>query len=97
VSAPASGYLLDTNYLSELVRVKPDPRALSWIDQVPEVAIYLSVVTLAEIRKGIDELATGARRAKLDKWLTEELPLRFAVRILPVDAAIADRWGALAA
>ena len=95
-STPAS-YLLDTNYVSELVRVQPDARAVAWIDSVEEASLFLSVMTLAEIRKGVDELATGARRTHLDTWLTVELPRRFAGRILPVEAAIADRWGALAA
>ena len=93
----SSGYLLDTNYVSELVRVKPDARAFAWIDQEEERTLFLSVVTLAEIRKGVNELATGARRTQLDTWLTVELPRRFVGRILPVESAIADRWGALAA
>jgi toxin FitB len=97
VSPAAAGYLLDTNYVSELVRILPDTRAVAWIDSVEEASLFLSVITLAEIRKGVDELATGARRTQLDTWLTVELPSRFAERILPVEAAIAGRWGALAA
>lgn len=97
MSATPASYLLDTNYVSELVRVQPDARAVAWIDSVAEASLFLSVITLAEIRKGVDELATGARRTQLDTWLTVELPRRFAGRILPVEAAIADRWGALAA
>ena len=78
------GYILDTNYISELVRVKPDVRAVEWIDRVPETSLYLSVITLAEIRKGVDELAHGARRVHLNEWLTVTLPGRFSGRVLDV-------------
>lgn len=59
--------------------------------------MYLSVVTLAELRHGIERLASGKRRIQLDEWLRADLPLRFEHRILPVDAAVADQWGQLVA
>jgi toxin FitB len=92
-----SGYLLDTNCLSELVRVKPEPRVIEWLEAVDENLLYLSVLTLGEIRQGVAALALGRRRARLDAWLETDLPDRFAGRILSVDAPVASRWGMLSA
>jgi predicted nucleic acid-binding protein len=92
-----SGFLLDTNCISELVHPKPDPRVVDWMDAVDEGLLYLSVLTLGEIRKGVAGLPQGKRRAHLETWLEVELQARFSGRIVPVDAAIADRWGLLAA
>ena len=92
-----SGFLLDTNCVSELVRVKPDPRVLKWMDAADESLLYLSVLTLGEIRKGLAALPQGRRRTRLEVWLEGDLRGRFSGRILPVDAAVADRWGLLAA
>ena len=90
-----NGFLLDTNCISEVVSMKPDPRVLAWLDATDERTLYLSVLTLGEIRKGIMTLAEGKRRAQLDLWLEIDLRNRFARRILPVDDAVADRWGIL--
>lgn len=92
-----SGFLLDTNVISELVRPRPEPKVTSWIDAIGEDALYLSVLTLGEIRKGIASLPAGPRSNVLESWLISDLPIRFAARILAVDAAIADRWGRLSA
>ena len=92
-----SGFLLDTNCVSELVRNKPDPRVMEWLDAADEELLYLSVLTLGEIRKGLAELAQGKRRTRLETWLDAELRARFSGRILPIDAPVADRWGVLAA
>ena len=92
-----SGFLLDTNCLSELVRVKPDPRVLGWMEAADEGLLYLSVLTLGEIRKGLAGLAPGKRRTQIETWLEVELNARFSGRILPIDAPVADRWGLLAA
>ena len=92
-----SGFLLDTNCISELVRVKPEPRVLEWMEAADEEMLYLSVLTLGEIRKGIAGIPQGKRRARLEAWLAVELQGRFSGRILPVDAGVADRWGRLAA
>jgi predicted nucleic acid-binding protein len=91
-----SGFLLDTNCISELVRAKPDPLVLEWIDSAEESLLYLSVLTLAEIRKGIAGLPQSRRRTHLETWLEFELQARFSGRILSIDAAVADRWGLLA-
>ena len=92
-----SGFLLDTNCIAELVRVKPDRRVMEWMDAADESLLYLSVLTLGEIRKGLASLAQGRRRTRLETWLELELQARFARRILPIDAPVADRWGLLAA
>jgi toxin FitB len=92
-----SGFLLDTNVISELVRPRPAPQVTSWIEAIGEDALYLSVLTLGEIRKGIASLPPGPRSSALESWLNSDLPIRFAARILAVDAEIADRWGRLSA
>ena len=90
-------YLLDTNAISEWVKPRPDPGIVLWFDEVDEDRTYLSVITLGELRKGVDRLAGGRRRDRLDRWLTSELPDRFGGRVLPVDGAVADQWGRLLA
>jgi len=92
-----SGFLLDTNCISELVRPTPEPRVLEWIEAADETLLYLSVLTMGEIRKGLAGLVQGKRRTLLETWLEVELQARFAGRIVPIDAAIANRWGQLAA
>ena len=90
-------YLIDTNVLSELRRKTPDPKVVQWFSQRPAGTLYLSVLTLGEIRKGIEALPDATRRLALLDWLETELPAFFTGRILPIDAAVADRWGRLVA
>jgi toxin FitB len=90
-------FLLDTNAISEWVKPQPDPGIAAWLDEVDEDRTYLSVITLGELRKGVDRLPGGRRRDRLDQWLISELPERFGDRALAVDAAIADQWGRLLA
>jgi toxin FitB len=92
-----TGFLVDTNCISEVVRVKPEPRVLAWIEAADESLLYLSVLTLGEIRKGLAALPQSRRRSRLETWLEVELRARFSGRILPIDVAVADRWGSLAA
>ncbi len=92
-----SGFLLDTNCISELVRPKPEPSVLEWMEAADEATLYLSVLTVGEIRKGVAGLAQGKRRTQLETWLEVDLQARFSGRIVPIDAAIADRWGLLTA
>jgi predicted nucleic acid-binding protein len=91
-----SGFLLDTNVISELIKARPDPGVTQWIEATDENLIYLSVLTLGEIRKGITSLPEGRRRLRLEAWLDRDLALRFSGRILPIDHAVAYRWGRLA-
>jgi predicted nucleic acid-binding protein len=92
-----SGFLLDTNCISELVRSPPDAHVVAWMRAVNESLLYLSVVTLGEIRKGAAILPQSKRRAYLESWLESDLQVRFAGRILAIDNPVADRWGWLTA
>lgn len=90
-------YLIDTNVLSELRRKSPDAGVVAWFTQRPPATLYLSVLTLGEIRKGIETVNVEARRQALIDWLETDLPNFFIGRVLPVDEAVADRWGQLVA
>jgi predicted nucleic acid-binding protein len=92
-----SGFLLDTNCISEVVRLKPEPRVIAWMEGADESLLHLSVLTMGEIRKGLAALQQSKRRTQLETWLELELQARFSGRILPIDATVADRWGLLAA
>jgi toxin FitB len=92
-----TGFLLDTNCISELVRPRPEPRVMDWMEAADERMLHLSVLTVGEIRKGVAGLPQGRRRTRLETWLEVELKARFAGRIVPIDGAIADRWGLIAA
>ena len=90
-------YLIDTNVLSELRRKEPNPGVVAWFEERPATTLYVSVLTLGEIRKGIEALGKSKRKLKLLDWLETELPAFFAGRILPIDEEVADRWGRLLA
>src|SRR6478735_2829747 len=85
--------LLDTNVLSEVRRPAPEPKVLAWLDTIDEDRAFISVASIAELRRGIALMAEGRRRAALAAWLAADLPARFAGRILPIDPAIAECWG----
>jgi predicted nucleic acid-binding protein len=91
-----SGFLLDTNVVSELVKPKPNSNVTQWVRATDESLLYLSVLTLGEIRKGITSLADAGRRIRLEAWFDGDLVLRFSNRILPIDHSVADRWGRIA-
>lgn len=88
-------FLLDTNVISEWVKPQPDPHVIAWLAETDEDRTFLSVVTFAEIRLGIELLPAGRRRQRLAAWLEDELTSRFEGRILPVDRRIAETWGIL--
>lgn len=90
-------FLLDTNVVSEWTKPRPDQGVVDWLAAVDEDRVFLSVITLAETRRGIERLAAGSRRQRLDTWLREVLAPRFEDRVLPVDATVADRWGTIVA
>jgi predicted nucleic acid-binding protein len=86
-------FLLDTNVISEPMKARPNAGVLAWLAEVDEDTVFLSVVTVTELRYGIERLATGKRRDRLDDWLRKDLGSRFEGRILPVDVGIADACG----
>lgn len=90
-------YLLDTNVVSETIRRNQNRAVVEWLEQVPAEALFISVLTLGEIRKGVEALADKKRRERLRLWLERELPVWFEDRVLPVDLAVAERWGRLLA
>ena len=88
-----SGFLLDTNVVSELIRPVPDGNVVRWIEETDESILFLSVLTLGEIKQGVERLGSGRRRGRLESWLQVDLPSRFQGRILRIDESITDRWG----
>ena len=86
-------FLLDTNVVSEWAKTRPDTGVVAWLAEADEDRVFISVITLAELRHGIERLPAGARRDRLDTWLSEQVPARFEARVLSVDAETADRWG----
>jgi len=90
-------FLLDTNVIAEWVKPRPEPRVVSWLADIDEDRVFLSVVSLAEIRHGVESMQAGRRRERLATWLIDELPARFDGRILRVDEQIAHGWGVVMA
>jgi toxin FitB len=88
-------YLLDTNIISELIKKTPHPSVLKWIDTTDNDTLYISVITLGEIRKGISGIQDLKRQEKISHWLDIELPAYFEERILDIDTKVADMWGRL--
>ena len=93
-----SGYLLDTNVISELMKARPARSVADWIVSTPEELMHLSVITIGEIRKGIDLLDEDEpKRGALQSWLDHDLRVRFAGRLLSFDEWVAERWGQIEA
>jgi len=90
-------YLIDTNVLSELRRKSPDPQVVAWMQARPRQSLFLSVLTLGEIRKGIERVEDALKKQLLNDWLEVELPNYFVGRLLDIDVHVADRWGRLLA
>ena len=90
-------YLLDTCVISELVTRQPEVRVVQWVDSIEEERLFLSAITIGEIKKGIEKLAASRRKEHLVAWLERDLLLRFQGRILPVDVGVMLVWGALVA
>lgn len=86
-------FLLDTNVISEWTKPRPDSGVVAWLAEADEDRVFISVITIAELRHGIERLPAGRRRQWLDAWLTEQVPLRFEERLLAVDAETANVWG----
>jgi predicted nucleic acid-binding protein len=90
-------YLLDTNVVSEWVKPRPAAEVVDWLSDVDEDRVHISVITLAELRHGVERLPAGRRRQRLDDWLRHDLPDRFEGRVLTIDAEVAQQWGTIVA
>ena len=90
-------FLLDTNVVSEWVRPRPEPRVVAWLADADEDRVFLSVITLAEIQRGVDLLPAGRKRERLAAWAAGDLPERFEGRLLDVTREVAREWGAVSA
>lgn len=87
--------LLDTNVLSEVTKPRPESCVLEWLDGLDEDRSFVSVVSIAEIRRGVALMDKGRKRDALDEWLARDLPQRFEHRVIPVDERVAMAWGDL--
>jgi len=90
-------FLLDTCVISELAARRPDPGVVAWIDDIGEEKIYLSVITIGEIKKGIEKLPESRRKGELSEWLEDHLLVRFRDRVLAIDTDVMLAWGELTA
>jgi predicted nucleic acid-binding protein len=87
-----TGWLLDTNILSELRRPRPEPKVIAFVAAQPLDSLYISSVTLAEIRFGIELVTDAGRRAELNDWLTHKVRPMFEQRVLPVSEDVMFKW-----
>jgi toxin FitB len=88
-------YLLDTCVISELVAKQPNFNVLEWVDSVDPDGVYLSVVTIGGITKGIEKLPNSKRKQELSDWLENELLIRFQENLIELDVNILVQWGKL--
>jgi predicted nucleic acid-binding protein len=90
-------FLLDTCVISELVTRKPNPHVVQWVDSLDEDQLFLSAITIGEIKRGIEKLADSRRKSALREWLEGDLFIRFRDKILPIDTLVMLVWGQLTA
>lgn len=90
-------FLLDTNAVSEWTKPQPNPGLVSWLNAVDEDRVFLSVVTLTELRYGIERMTAGKKRQRLEEWLASDLAGRFEGRVLSIDSSVADACSRLIA
>jgi len=90
-----SGFVLDTNVISETLRPRPNANVSSWVKGQPRSLQFLSVISVGQLRRGFILMPPVEHRTRLEQWLEHYLLPTFADRILPVTVSIADRWGVL--
>jgi toxin FitB len=90
-------YILDTNVISELAVARPSQKVIDWIGSIDSEQVYLSVLTIGELKKGIDKLPDSERKTRLDVWMREDLLVRFEGHILNIDIGTMLIWGSLIA
>lgn len=86
-------YLIDTNILSETIKPRPDANVAAWFSAVPDDDLFLSVLTLGELRYGVERLDNSRRKTALRSWLEHDVVDWFGPRLLSVDADVAETWG----
>lgn len=87
--------LIDTCLVSELIKPRPQPSVIEWLDRMPENGLFLSVITFGELGKGIAKLGHGGKRKRLMNWVARDLKERFEGRILNLDLAVMETWGSI--
>lgn len=90
-------YLLDTNVISEATKKNPHPGVQQWLSSIDPKSTFLTVLTLGEIRKGIEKLDDHFKKQNIIQWLDLQLPKQFYGRIISIDEKVADKWGYLSA
>lgn len=90
-------YLLDTNVISELTTNDPDSNVVAWLENIDQENIFLSVITIGELKKGIEKLSGSKRKKDLVSWLENDLLVRFGERIVPLDLPVMLLWGTMIA
>ena len=90
-------YLLDTCVVSEFAKRAPSPNVIRWLAEVDENKLFLSVITLGEVRRGLERLSDSPRKVQLNEWLNEELIRRFSSRLVQIDSEVMLLWGGLTA
>ena len=90
-------YLIDTNVICELVKKSPNKNVVNWFNRVSDRDLYISVLTIGEIRKGLDKISDDSYREKVRLWLDQDLITWFENRILPIDQHVANKWGMIQA
>lgn len=86
-------YLLDTNVISETIKNKPNTNLINWLEQIPTNNLFISVLTVGEIRKGVEQLTNLKKKGELIAWLENDLKNWFEHRVLTIDSSVADKWG----
>jgi predicted nucleic acid-binding protein len=86
-------YLVDTCVISELLKTRPNRKVVDWLAGVPENTLYLSVLTIGELSKGVAKLPRSARQTRLQRWIEQDLMQRFSGRILVITEETALAWG----
>lgn len=88
-------YILDTNVISELVAAQPNPNVIAWLEEIDPNQIYLSVIAIGELQKGIDKLPNSKRKQALEQWLKDDLLVRFQDHLLCIEVDTLLIWGSL--
>lgn len=88
-------YLLDTNVISEAIKKTPNEKVIDWLSAIDGKNFYLSVLSLGEIRKGIEKIQDQSKKSRITQWLEIDLVERFHGRLITIDSDVADKWGYL--